>query len=60
MTVQQLTDCACLHCVQGLLTNDVTSLQPSGAAPCYAALLNAQGRFLHDMVLSRCTGQHNG
>ncbi|NCT40357.1 MAG: folate-binding protein YgfZ [Alphaproteobacteria bacterium] len=35
--------------LQGLITNDITKL--TKAAPLYACLLNAQGKFLHDFFL---------
>ena len=39
--------------MQGLLTKDVTPLGKPQAAPLYAALLNAKGRFVHELVLHR-------
>lgn len=41
---------------QGLLTSDVNPMQKPNATPIYAALLNAQGRQLHDMFLFRAPG----
>jgi folate-binding Fe-S cluster repair protein YgfZ len=43
--------------LQGLLTNDVTGLDRVGAQPIYAALLNPQGRHLHEIFLNRAPGQ---
>lgn len=45
--------------MQGLVTNDVRRLEtpsetPNG--PLYACLLNAQGRFLHDLFIHRLAG----
>ena len=42
--------------MQGLLTNDVNGLGKEGAMPVYAALLNAQGRHLHELFLYRGPG----
>lgn len=39
--------------MQGLLTKDVTPLGAPQAAPLYAALLNAKGRLVHELVLHR-------
>lgn len=38
---------------QGLVTNDAAPVEPPGAPPVYACILNAQGRYLHDMFLFR-------
>lgn len=43
-------------CLQGLVTNDVSGLEAPGAPPQYAAILNAQGRYLHDLFLHRTQG----
>lgn len=40
--------------LQGVITNDATKVSPSNTI--YAALLTAQGRFLHDFFVS----EHNG
>ncbi|KAK9811933.1 hypothetical protein WJX73_000684 [Symbiochloris irregularis] len=45
--------------LQGILTNDVTSLGTGGGKPVYAALLNAQGRFLHDLFLHSRPGEQS-
>ena len=45
-----------LFALQGLLTNDANMLNKPSAQPLYAALLNAQGRYLHDMFLYRTKG----
>lgn len=42
--------------VQGLVTNDVSQLEQPGAKALYASVLNAQGRFLHDMFLFNQSG----
>ncbi|KAL4431114.1 hypothetical protein ABPG75_006370 [Micractinium tetrahymenae] len=39
--------------LQGLVTNDVSGLEAPGAPAQYAAILNAQGRYLHDLFLHR-------
>ncbi len=39
--------------LQGITTNDCAPLERKGAPPRYAALLNSQGRVLHDMHLHR-------
>ena len=44
---------ACAACLQGLLTKDVTPLGKRAAAPLYAAMLNAKGRVVHDLLLHR-------
>ena len=36
--------------LQGLITNDINKLTPK--TPLYACLLNAQGKFLHDLPTS--------
>ena len=45
--------------MQGIVTNDVAALEDQSRQPIYAALLNAQGRFLHDLFLhteqGKCT-----
>lgn len=38
------------------MTNDVVALEAPGARPMYACILNAQGRFLHDLFLHRKPG----
>ena len=38
------------------MTNDVTMLEPPGAPPQYACILNAQGRYLHDLLMHRTKG----
>lgn len=43
-------------CLQGLVTNDVAALEDPQARPMYACILNAQGRFLHDLFLHRQPG----
>eukprot|EP00887_Chlorella_sp_A99_P005774 scaffold1.g5774.t1 len=43
--------------LQGLVTNDVAALERAGAQPLYAAILNAQGRHLHDMLIHRVPGE---
>ena len=40
-----------------MVTSDLTPLEQAGAAPLYACVLNAQGRFLHDMFLHRVEGE---
>ena len=42
--------------LQGLVTNDVAPLEDQHARPMYACILNAQGRFLHDLFLHRQPG----
>ena len=42
--------------LQGLVTNDVLPLEAPGALPMYACILNAQGRYLHDLFLHRTLG----
>lgn len=42
--------------LQGLVTNDVSKLALPDAPPMYAAILNAQGRLLHDLFLYRQPG----
>lgn len=37
--------------LQGIVTSDVSGLAEPGSKPVYAALLTAQGRFLHDLFL---------
>jgi folate-binding protein YgfZ len=37
--------------MQGLLTNDVTLLERPNPSPLYSCILNAQGRYLHDLFL---------
>ncbi len=44
---------------QGLLTNDVTRLEAPDAEPMYACILNAHGRYLHDLMLYKVPGMHN-
>ena len=46
--------------LQGLLTNDVSVLQKSGNQLIYAALLNAQGRHLHDLFLHKTSDTQDG
>ena len=41
---------------QGLVTNDVAHLDQPKADPLYACILNAQGRYLHDLFLIRTAG----
>lgn len=43
--------------MQGLVTNDVSALERPGALPLYSCILNAQGRYLHDMLLFRTPGE---
>jgi folate-binding Fe-S cluster repair protein YgfZ len=43
--------------LQGLVTNDVAPLEDQHARPMYACILNAQGRFLHDLFMHRQPGQ---
>ena len=43
--------------LQGLVTNDVAPLEDQHARPMYACILNAQGRFLHDLFLHRQPGK---
>ena len=43
--------------VQGLVTNDVAALEDQRARPMYACILNAQGRFLHDLFMHRQPGE---
>ena len=38
---------------QGLITNDAAPLEAPDAKPLYACILNAQGRYLHDLFLFR-------
>ena len=38
------------------MTNDVLPLEAPGAPPMYACILNAQGRYLHDLLLHRTLG----
>ena len=38
------------------MTNDVLPLESPGALPMYACILNAQGRYLHDLFLHRTLG----
>ena len=37
--------------LQGLVTNDVTKLDQPQTTPIYTCILNAQGRYLHDLIL---------
>lgn len=37
--------------MQGLLTNDVALLERPNPSPLYSCILNAQGRYLHDLFL---------
>ena len=46
--------------MQGLLTKDVNPLAVPQAAPLYAALLNAKGRLVHELVLHRDEGSSAG
>ena len=39
--------------MQGMITNDVEKLKQGGHPVLYAAILNAQGRQLHDIFLHR-------
>jgi hypothetical protein len=43
--------------LQGLVTNDVAPLGDQHARPMYACILNAQGRFLHDLFMHRQSGK---
>lgn len=54
--MHQTPSLPCLPLPQGLVTNDVLSLEAAGAAPLYACILNAQGRHLHDLLLHRTQG----
>ena len=57
---EQLSKLAAGRLVQGLVTNDVGPLERAGAHPLYACILNAQGRYLHDMLLFRTDGEMAG
>lgn len=44
--------------MQGIVTSDVSGLAEPGSKPVYAALLTAQGRFLHDLFLHTDSSAH--
>lgn len=57
MSAQQAL-CEQGSCLQGLLTNDVNQIYSNSLAIQYSAILNAHGRFLHDLFLYKQPGQH--
>lgn len=52
-SVVRLSGVDLFHFLQGLVTNDVLALEQQTERSMYACILNAQGRFLHDMMLYR-------
>ena len=40
-----------MYCLQGIITNDPKLLQNGTKDVMYTALLNSQGRFMHDAFL---------
>ena len=46
--------------VQGMITNDVEKLKQSSCPVLYAAILNAQGRQLHDIFLHKDPSEQLG
>ena len=47
-----------MFCLQGIITNDPKLLQNGTKDVMYAALLNSQGRFMHDAFLYATGGTH--
>ena len=47
-----------MHCLQGITTNDPKLLQNKTKDVMYTALLNSQGRFMHDAFLYATGASH--